>query len=553
MQDDFPLTLQYVRRGCATPSRARGGHADAGGDVRASFGEVVERIDRLARALRRSASRGATGSRRSPGTPSATSSATSRFPASARYCTRSTCACSPSRSTYIINHAEDRVVFVDDSLVPLLEPLAPTFEPSSHFVVMGDGRPANARCPRAALRGAARGGRRRALRLPGARRARGRRALLHVGHDRQPQGRPLLAPLERAARAGVADGGHRSALAAATACWSSCRCSTSTPGGCRTRRRCAAPSCAARPPPQAEPLARADQRERATVMGCVPTIYADLLRYADAHSPTCARCQCGLRRLGGAARAGAGLRGAPRRAHLQAWGMTETSPLCTRRDRRRGRGHEERSGTLRATQGRPLPFVELRLVDDDGEEVAVGRGVDRRDRGAGAVDRQRATTATTAARSSTAAGCAPATSRTIDAHGFVQDHRPLQGRDQVRRRVDLLGRARERADGPPRRARGGGDRHARRALGRAAAGLRRARARAPRVSAQELRRAPRRARGEVVAARRVRVHRRGPEDERRQVRQEGAARAPARGALEGRVSVGAHPPSPASPAVSPGS
>ena len=39
------------------------------------------------------------------------------------------------------------------------------------------------------------------------------------------------------------------------------------------------------------------------------------------------------------------------------------------------------------------------------------------------------------------------------------------------------------------------------------------------------RRAPARAGGQVVAAGRVRVHRRGPEDERRQVRQEGAARA----------------------------
>ena len=57
-------------------------------------------------------------------------------------------------------------------------------------------------------------------------------------------------------------------------------------------------------------------------------------------------------------------------------------------------------------------------------------------------------------------------------------HRPGQGRDQVRRRVDLLGRPRERADGPRRRRRGGGDRHPGREVGRAAAGLgRRARGR----------------------------------------------------------------------------
>ncbi len=41
---------------------------------------------------------------------------------------------------------------------------------------------------------------------------------------------------------------------------------------------------------------------------------------------------------------------------------------------------------------------------------------------------------------------------TLDAERLHHAHRPRQGRHQVRRRVDLLGRAGERADGPPRRA-----------------------------------------------------------------------------------------------------
>src|SRR3954452_1754043 len=41
--------------------------------------------------------------------------------------------------TYIVNHAEDRVIFVDDSLVAVLEKLAPSFETVQHYVVMGDG------------------------------------------------------------------------------------------------------------------------------------------------------------------------------------------------------------------------------------------------------------------------------------------------------------------------------------------------------------------------------------------------------------------------------
>ena len=40
---------------------------------------------------------------------------------------------------YIVNHAEDKVIFVDDSLVPVLEKLAPSFETVAHYVVMGDG------------------------------------------------------------------------------------------------------------------------------------------------------------------------------------------------------------------------------------------------------------------------------------------------------------------------------------------------------------------------------------------------------------------------------
>src|SRR3954469_10961919 len=41
--------------------------------------------------------------------------------------------------TYIANHAEDKIVLVDDSLVPLLEKVAPTFETVEHYVIMGDG------------------------------------------------------------------------------------------------------------------------------------------------------------------------------------------------------------------------------------------------------------------------------------------------------------------------------------------------------------------------------------------------------------------------------
>jgi fatty-acyl-CoA synthase len=45
----------------------------------------------------------------------------------------------PEQVTYIVNHAEDEVIFVDRSLATLLWPLVPTFETVKHLVVMDDG------------------------------------------------------------------------------------------------------------------------------------------------------------------------------------------------------------------------------------------------------------------------------------------------------------------------------------------------------------------------------------------------------------------------------
>src|SRR3954464_15912244 len=39
--------------------------------------------------------------------------------------------------TYIANHAKDKVVFVDSTVVPLMEKVADTFETVEHFVIMG--------------------------------------------------------------------------------------------------------------------------------------------------------------------------------------------------------------------------------------------------------------------------------------------------------------------------------------------------------------------------------------------------------------------------------
>jgi fatty-acyl-CoA synthase len=46
----------------------------------------------------------------------------------------------PEQLTYIVNHADDEVIFVDRSLLPLLAPLLSTFERLRHLVLMDDGK-----------------------------------------------------------------------------------------------------------------------------------------------------------------------------------------------------------------------------------------------------------------------------------------------------------------------------------------------------------------------------------------------------------------------------
>ncbi len=46
----------------------------------------------------------------------------------------------PEQLTYIANHAEDEVVFVDRSLFALIAPLLPTFKTVKHLVIMDDGK-----------------------------------------------------------------------------------------------------------------------------------------------------------------------------------------------------------------------------------------------------------------------------------------------------------------------------------------------------------------------------------------------------------------------------
>jgi fatty-acyl-CoA synthase len=55
----------------------------------------------------------------------------------------------PEQLTYIVNHAADEAIFVDRSLLPLITPLLPTFANVRHLVVMDDGADVDVQFPSA--------------------------------------------------------------------------------------------------------------------------------------------------------------------------------------------------------------------------------------------------------------------------------------------------------------------------------------------------------------------------------------------------------------------
>ena len=371
MQDDFPLSVQYLLARMRTfPSVGAVATLTAGGLARASFGETVGRVDRLARALQ------------TLGIGRGDRVATFAFNTQRHFECYLAIPCIGAvlhtvnprlfaeQISYVITHAEDRIVLVDDVLVPLLAPLAERLDFVEHFIVMGDG-PAD--------------GLPRALRYE---------ELLAAAAAAPPE-YPAIDEREAAALCytsgttgdpkGVLYSHRSTTLHAAGVLMSG---SLGVSGADRILLvvpmfhvnawglpYAAALAGATLVLPgrhlEAESLARLIEVERCTVMACVPTIYADLLRYADREHPDLGSLRTAI--CGGSAMPVA-LAQAFEERHgvrmLHAWGMTETSPMCTVARVPAEVSDADRAWALRATQGRPVPFVELRLVDALGEEVA---------------------------------------------------------------------------------------------------------------------------------------------------------------------------------------
>ena len=141
MQDDFPLTLQHIRRRMRTcrPEASVVTLDEPGSVSRSTHAEISQRIDRLARALQ------ALGIE--PGARVGTFAWNNQrhfelyfgIPCVGAVLHTLNIRLFDEQLVYIVNHAEDDVIFVDHSLVPTIERVAPQMPKVRHFIVMGDG------------------------------------------------------------------------------------------------------------------------------------------------------------------------------------------------------------------------------------------------------------------------------------------------------------------------------------------------------------------------------------------------------------------------------
>ena len=116
------------------------------------------------------------------------------------------------------------------------------------------------------------------------------------------------------------------------------------------------------------------ESEGVTVTAGVPTVWMMMLQAIDAEPDRWDLSKLRMLLVGGSAVPRSMLEGFDRHglAIVQAWGMTETSPLGSvcRLPLELDDAPADQRYEYRARQGRPIPFVEIRARGDDGELIA---------------------------------------------------------------------------------------------------------------------------------------------------------------------------------------
>jgi fatty-acyl-CoA synthase len=282
----------------------------------------------------------------------------------------------PEQLEYVVNHAADRIVLVEGSLIPFLIKVAPQLTSVEKYVVIGDGDTGTLAeaAPNVeilhydALLDAEQPG----IAWPDVDERSAAAMCYTSGTTGNPKGvvythrSTFLHTFAAAYALGIADRDrilpivpmfHANAWGLPYAGWT-CGSDFLMPNRFL----------------QAEPLTRFINAEKPTFSGAVPTIWSDVLRYSDANPGALDLTSLETIVCGGSAVPRA-LMEAFQTKHgvrmIQGWGMTETSPLAAV-------GHPPKDVELgspdeldwRARTGRVMPGVELRIVADDGTPLA---------------------------------------------------------------------------------------------------------------------------------------------------------------------------------------
>ena len=271
----------------------------------------------------------------------------------------------PEQLAYVANHAEDRVVLVDDSLVPLLARVRDQLETVRHLVVIGSGD-ASALGPNVLRYEDLLAAERPGFAWPELDERTAAAMCYTSGTTGNPKGvvyshrstflhslsacsGTAFALTERDRVLPIVPMFHANAWGLPYAGWMA-----------------GADFVMPARFLQAAPICRMIAEERVTISGAVPTIWNDVLRHLETE-----RCDLSSLRLvlcGGSAVPRSLIERFQERygVHIaQGWGMTETSPLAAVARAPKGTPPEEEMA-WRARTGRVLGGVELRIVDDAG-------------------------------------------------------------------------------------------------------------------------------------------------------------------------------------------
>ena len=368
---DFPLTVGMIfRHGRAIHAASEVVTNDGGLRRRASFGEVADRVDRLAGALR--------GLGVDVGDRVGTLAwniqehleAYFAIPGIGAVLHTLNVRLFPEQLSWIVHHAEDKVVVVDGTLVPVLAPLVPELSSVEHYVVVGD-------ADASALSGGGAAVHRYeellAAHEPGFRwpeiDERAAAAMCYTsGTTGNPKGVVYSHRSIYLHSVGIGLGGagrftDRDRILPVVPMFHAMAWGKPYTGWL-TGSDLLLPGRHV----QSEPLAAFIGAERPTFAAGVPTIWNDLLQWSKQHPVDLSS----LREIhvGGAAVPQALIEAYDEHfgvTIVQAWGMTETSPLATlaRPPKHVTAGSEEEM-FYRTRTGRVLAGVELRVVDDEG-------------------------------------------------------------------------------------------------------------------------------------------------------------------------------------------